>query len=371
MKRPQLALTALLSTACLQLSSCYQGADGCPHHCWQNNTEFATQPLNLDLSPSTLPFRCEDASTAQPIPIAPLDLADTVWHATDCPSQADHETVTAVVSAIENGTTGSLFGAQILTYKAFVESLALEQRNHCLAALKAEDISDDPGLQSCTHASAVAVCNAYVMYPALAVLAVDSGTSFEPPTAAPTQVYTIPQGEMCDFQPGLGGDTGGGESTSSGGNSDTGDSTGDDGLDSTGTGSSGGAVVDPFGDVSALIYCDASGVLCSYQPELVDNIDANFSVFFQEQVSLELLRSTDADYPGVRLSGLDSGEASKDLADAFGLQNDDVLKNVNGIDIEDEADASEAIDALISSEAVALSLERKGSTIHYRILLRN
>ena len=122
--------------------------------------------------------------------------------------------------------------------------------------------------------------------------------------------------------------------------------------------------------LDTLVTCDHTGVSCTYQGELLDNIHANFSVFYEDRVTLTLLLPTDPEYPGVRLGGLDVGEASTDLATAFDLQNGDVIENVNGIDIDDQARALEAINAMVSSRSVALSLKRGDDPVQYRFVSR-
>ncbi len=369
MTRPLPILLTLLSP--VLLANCFTPGKTCPVHCWQHDTTWSSAPLDSDLTPSSQDFECSDASTNDVLVLSSIsELASASFNGVACPqTQADHEAVSHMIATIEAGTGSAQSGSDIQTYQDFVVALTLALRNDCLAELTAPDIDPGtPGLQSCSHASAVDVCNAYILHPTQALLGdLNAGASFDPPIDAPPQYKSIAAEDVCDYLPDLGEQaTGGGNDDGDGGGTTGG---GDDGLDGTGS-STGAPVVDPFGDISTLVWCDQTGISCVYQDELLTNISANFTVFYQEEVTLTLLRSTDAGYPGAVLGGLDAGEASYDLASAFGLKNDDIIKNVNGFDIIDEADALAAIDALINSEALALSLERAGKPILYRIVLR-
>lgn len=87
-----------------------------------------------------------------------------------------------------------------------------------------------------------------------------------------------------------------------------------------------------------------------------------------------MLSPSDLGYPGAQLgaqlSGLDPGEASADLADAFGVQNGDVIKGLNAIDIVTLGDALAAADELISASAVSLEIERDNESVLYRLPVR-
>lgn len=347
-------------------------------HCWDRTTTWAAMPLNQDLGASGLALECNDAATLQVIDIAAIeDLASAEFTGKTCPQeQVDHETITGIIAAIEAGNVGSQLASSILTYQNFVANIAFNAQNECIAALTAADIdTGTPGLQSCTPQSASMVCAAYIRHPIVATLGDLTGVNFTPPSEAGLGTKVIEEGEVCDFMPDfLGGPTsgtdGGSDSDGDGGTTGTPGDGADDESSSDDGSSTGGGLIDPFGDLDDLVFCDATGVSCVFQEALVTNIKQNFTVFYTDGVALTLLKPADRGYPGAMLSGLDAGEASDDLARTFGLDNGDVIKSVNGIPLVDEDDALTAIDALISSEALVMSLYREGEPIDYRIVLR-
>ncbi|MEM6991286.1 MAG: hypothetical protein AAF721_12330 [Myxococcota bacterium] len=363
MQRP---LSIAIALAALLPASCFTPGDTCPVHCWQRSSEWAAAPLNPDLSPSGAAFECNDAVTNDVLEIDEIsELASMDFNGVTCPqTQVDHDTIEQMVGAIGAGTGAAQAGNDIQTYQDFVDALTLAARNNCLAALTAPDIdASTPGLQTCSQISATAVCNAYIMFPMRAELGdLNAGADYEAPVAAPVDYKSIAADEVCDFVPGLGRATGGHDDDDPDGTS--GGDGEDDGVDET----TGAPVVDPFGDIDALVACNRSGSKCVYDDELVDNISANFSVFYEERVALTLLRRRQAGYPGATISGLDPGEASYELARAFGLRNGDIIKSVNGIDLVDESDGLEALDAMTGSATVILSIERKGSPTLYKIV---
>lgn len=102
------------------------------------------------------------------------------------------------------------------------------------------------------------------------------------------------------------------------------------GVDETG---GGGGIVDPFGDIDNSVYCSPQ-TDCTILQQLHYDVGYNFHVFYDEGVELVPVSSPTR---GVKVTGLNSGEYSKELADAFGIQNDDVITHVNGTQLANEA----------------------------------
>ncbi|MBL4685953.1 MAG: hypothetical protein JKY37_15265 [Nannocystaceae bacterium] len=363
MQRP---LSTILALAPLLFASCFTPGDTCPVHCWQHDSTWAIAPLNPDLSPSSQDLECDDAVTNDEIDLSLIpELASMDFNGVTCPqTQADHDTITMMVNAIGAGTGAAQAGADIQTYQDFVDALTLAARNACSQALTASDIDPGtPGLQTCSQLTAIDVCNAYILYPLRAELGdLNAGTSYDPPQGAPPDLKSIAAGEVCDYSPGLGQATGGEDDGTPDGTTGGGEE--DDGVDET----TGAPVVDPFGDIGTLVWCNQAGTECTYEDELVQNISANFSVFYEEGVTLTLIPPGKPDYPGATVYGLDSGEASDDLASAFGLRNNDIIKSINGIKLFDESDGLEAIDSMLNSETIVIGIGRRGRPTFYKVV---
>ena len=101
--------------------------------------------------------------------------------------------------------------------------------------------------------------------------------------------------------------------------------------------------------------CNGSNV-CVVDRALVDNVTANFSTFYAEGVSLALVTNP-AD--GAQITGLDRGEDSTDLADAFGIEEDDVIIEVDGMSLDSEEAAAAVMEHLAGSPSpVELTIVR-------------
>jgi MYXO-CTERM domain-containing protein len=104
------------------------------------------------------------------------------------------------------------------------------------------------------------------------------------------------------------------------------DANADGALDDTDEGG-GGGMTDPFGDLQELIWCSPQ-TTCTIDAELLTNVDTNFYVFWDEGVTGEL-GTWATGVTGFKITGLDTGEDSKALLDAFDIRNNDVITHVN------------------------------------------
>lgn len=133
----------------------------------------------------------------------------------------------------------------------------------------------------------------------------------------------------------------------------------DQGVDESG--SSGGSMLDPFGDVDALVTC-ASPTKCAIEPELFAAVERNFAVFHDEGIRLEPV-SIPMLGKGIQLSGFDRGEASYDLLTALGFQDGDVLTHIDGASLLSSATIEQLMLDLTSTAAWSLTIRRRtGST---------
>ncbi len=90
-----------------------------------------------------------------------------------------------------------------------------------------------------------------------------------------------------------------------------------------------------------MVSCNANNI-CTADRVLIDNVTASFATLYDDGVLLSLVTSP---AKGVRLTGVDRGEDSADLIDAFGVLNDDIITEIDGITLDSEA----AMDAALAS----------------------
>lgn len=145
--------------------------------------------------------------------------------------------------------------------------------------------------------------------------------------------------------------------------------TGDGGSVDSSTG--GGGVIDPFGDVETLVYCSPP-TTCWIGPELKSNVETHFNVFYDEGVELTL-GTYATGVTGLKVSGLDAGEESKGLFDAFGITNLDVITHVNNTALDSGSDVWAVIDNMdgVSQWNITVRRPARGSyaTLNYTISL--
>jgi hypothetical protein len=116
----------------------------------------------------------------------------------------------------------------------------------------------------------------------------------------------------------------------------------------------------PFGDIQALVSCNPQ-TSCEVDRQLLRNIQSSFSVFLDEEVTLDIVDSMTQCGPGAQIGGLDSGEDAKALADAFDVRNGDVIRQIASIYIEDVADAAAAVTSLLQDPSTTIVIHRPQS----------
>jgi len=113
----------------------------------------------------------------------------------------------------------------------------------------------------------------------------------------------------------------------------------------------------PFGDIEELVSCNPQ-TECDVEAELLSNISANFDVFDEEGVTLEIVDSTVSCGPGAQIGGLDSGEDAKELADVFDFRNGDVIRVIESVTIDDLDDALVAVSSLLEDPSTTIVISR-------------
>jgi hypothetical protein len=315
-----------------------QVGEFCSTHCWQYRVEHGDIPDN-ETPNGYFDSTCVNiyglGTMDAPIPALGVPGRGCISY----PTQPDHETIKAVIAAKEGNDLGSLSQAQIDTYEDFIESVVDEIRKTCVDRLTCNETfcdidSDTTGDQACTKASAESLCDTYVKSVAEAALDLQTGPDV-PTYSTPGQEVVRNADLPCDYVAETG--TGGG-------------------LDETG--SFGG--VDPFGDIETLVICD--GTVCTVSQDLIDNVLDNLDVFASESVFLVFGSHVVGD--GLLVTGLSSGDDSKELADAFGIQNNDVIAEINGVDLDDEEDLVDVVNQLLQmsySGHVEILVKRRNS----------
>ena len=280
-------------------------------------------------------------------------------------------------------------------YETWVEALRQAVVDSCVQALTCNgspgtcDIDSNTPLtdESCNIPSATSLCELLVASELESQLALPnpekypecSGTDMLPVFAVDEEdlcegfVPDMTGGQCEDLEPGMGdsGSEAGGADDESGADT-TGGSEGttaadeDSGADTTGTDGDSGSTdagAAPFGDVGALVDC--LGNDCTVRrPSWSTTSYANFGVFYDEGVRLELVDAGVTCGPGIRISGLGSGSASADLARPFGVDDGDMITRLNGMPIVDADDILAALDIISAETQFTVHLrERVGSDV--------
>lgn len=339
----------LLVPSLVAASACGDAQHWCYVHCWDYHMDHASiQDSNSDgYYDSTCTNYHGGATMNAPLPT-------TAIPAREClppNGQTAHEDIKAAIAAKLGEDLESLTMSQVETYEDFIDGVVDEVVKTCSALLTCNEQYCDidqgmPGMQACTMPSARSLCETYVENLALDTLDLNTGADV-PEYGVPNPNYYHYGVTVCDYVP---------ESTGTGG--ETG------GLDETGTAQS-----NPFGDVEMLIDC-APQTECTVAQALADNIKTHFSIFFDEGVELELGSWPEGN--GARVSGLSSGDYSKEIADEFDIRNNDVVTHINGTALTTmsaEALANTLLD-LHYNGYFELTVERRGSsTLTYEIRL--
>jgi hypothetical protein len=344
MRPPRVLLTsvALATVACSDPFPCNR-------YCWSHQQDVAdlTDVAMTGVPDGRFDTHCELFSSSAfwypPLPVVG-------WYAAEICLAADvHPIIAKTVASIQDPTTDASQACDVTelqVYAELVEALAMQARDACVAHLTCNgapagcDIDAmAPGPQACQVPSAETLCDQAVLAPALAALGdLGNGPGAAQPQRDGNAIEYVD--DPVDCEPLLqdtdgtpvcddGADGGGGADGSSGGDESS--------------GGNGGAAPDPgpFGDVEGLVAC-TSPTRCTVAAELFANVASRFDVFHDEGVWLERV-----DVPelgrGVRITGLDRGEASERLLAVVGIHEGDVLTHVDGARLGSE----EAIEAVL------------------------
>jgi hypothetical protein len=161
-------------------------------------------------------------------------------------------------------------------------------------------------------------------------------------------------GEACEFTP-VEQATGSAESGDHCTEATTGD-TSTDGADET-AGDTTGMMLGPFGDLDTLVRCDQPRH-CEVDRKLVSNLSAHFDVFAQERVTLTIVSKEAPCGPGARMGGLDPHEHATALADALGLRNGDIIRELEATTLVDMSAAMDALASLLEDPSTTIVVQR-------------
>lgn len=349
-------ITLLYIAASLMPLGCFNPTDSnaCRTHCYEHRPQV--EDLNGD---GRFDAQCVNAGGdgdvfAPPLPPSSFFLARACTE-----TQQEHERLKSAINAILSNE--ELSHAELTTYQAMVDDLAQSAftacRNHLLGdnpdsgGFTPTDIDPTlPGTQWCAPGDADDICDAYVRAVVIEDLQeVLNGGNMVPIYSEPG-VKFISSG-VCDFVPELGQ-----ADTDTGGESDTAPTSDTDGGTDTEDSSTGAGADDPWGDLRGLVSCNKVGS-CTVERELLDNVTQSFSVFYDEGATMLF---TKKQVTGIKISGLDRGEASTELAAAFGVRDGDIVTEVNGFRLDTEESTSLALQHLSTQPSpIEVSLTRK------------
>lgn len=296
----------------------------CPGQCFEYTVEYE------------LPKKCQDdASGAYDIPFT--GTAPDGYRGRFCFNSSTIAQVVEAIDHIQGG--GQLFELGVAVQSAYVSTV-----NAVKDDVQAACIDAAPG--QCTNA--VQVCTG-VAADAYVRLVVDETHVLELGGVEP---IALGPGEVCAFVP-VDQATGAAES---GDHSTEGTTGGDGGADETSGGTT-GMMLGPFGDIDALVRCRRPS-LCEIDGELVSNLSAHFMVFGQEGVTLTLVGKDAPCGPGARIGGLDPREHSTELADAFGLRNGDIIRELEATTLVNPGDVMDAMASLLEDPSTTIVGQR-------------
>jgi len=361
--RPPRTLVLSLALGTLACSSPFP----CNRYCWSHQqlvTDVTDEDMN-GVPDGRFDMTCTrsiDSEDWYP-PLPPFG-----WYpAEQCIPANIHQIIARTVTSIQDPTIDASQACDVTDlqiYADFAQTLALQARDACVAHLSCNgapagcDIDPTtPENDACTVSTAEDLCNQAVFAPALTAL---TDLTNGPDAAQPQRDGTVIQyvDDPADCQPLLQEDTDGppGCDDPGGGNDN------DDGLDESGSGTTtDGSMLGPFGDIDTLVTC-TTPTSCAVDPELFAAVEANFTVFHDERVQLEPVSIPELG-KGLRLSGLDRGEASQHLLTALGFQNGDVLTHLDGASLLSAATVEQLMLDLPTTTTWTLTVHRRvGST---------
>ena len=325
----------------------------CTRYCWSHTEDVADATGDGRFDVSCRMFSGVDDRFP---PLPPFGF----YAAEQCVDANLHSVIARTVATIQDPTLDASTACDVTdlqTYADFVTTLAQATRDVCVDHLTCKrspagcDIEPSTmGNQACTIPSAEALCDQVVLAPALAAL---TDLTNSPGAAQPQRDGTITQyvKDPAECEPLLEADTDDPPGC---------DDPGADGLDDS-TGGTTGEGAAPFGDIDSLVTCPTA-TRCVVEPALFTHVQRNFHVFHDDAVELSPVALPGIPR-GLKLTGLDAGEASEQLLHALGLREGDVVTHVDGASVA-SVDTVESLllDVPTTSSWVFTVHRRTGST---------
>lgn len=117
---------------------------------------------------------------------------------------------------------------------------------------------------------------------------------------------------------------------------------------------------DPWGDLSQEIFC-ASSTSCVVTQNLVEAVVTNPDPMLDDDTRLEF--ATVGNFSGMKITGIDRGQSTGDLAWRLKLQNNDLIFEVGGLPITNEQDLLAVVEYLMTVSAADVKLRRSSNTV--------
>lgn len=337
--------------------------DTCPGVCWSYDQTIDDSNTDGDFD-----SQCFNALGNQ-IPVAIPTSGDMTGQA--CVTNPVHLSMRSVIRSVNhNGDTSEAAMQETSDYVTATNNISADLETECRAWLLGSGCvvsCQDP--ESCTQQevtaveAADAICDDFLVTPSQDAMQDFSGCDgWDPPVESTVENIEVADPDECFAL-----DTGGG------------DDLGDPPIMCDGDGEAGapadetGAPAD-FGDLDNLIYCSPS-TTCEIGDELLYNVEANFDIFHDEGVILEMVSLSGGTIVGAQISGLNSGEDSYDLLHThLSVNNGDVITHVNSVALDSEAHVLQVVSELLDTITWNVTVRRAGfggawSTRNYTVHL--
>jgi hypothetical protein len=210
----------------------------------------------------------------------------------------------------------------------------------------AKDCTDHLQDQGCTMADSTSICWEEFDIDDAAIAELQDTTQNSPtPDKIDPKPTTIASTETCNFEGPLPGGTGAGNGSPCN-------------------------CSEPFGKIDDLVNCE-DPQSCELHADLMINIKENFTVFYEEGVTLWFYDANGSEEAGIHIGGLDSYDESSVLAETLGLQNGDVIKDIAGVQIEYVEDAPSIITSLLEETETTMTIYRPSTSeeIEYNFVI--
>jgi hypothetical protein len=337
----------------LIVSACFNPQTGtCKVHCWEDRPEPVDANSNGRFDGQCTNFYPNPSAFFPPIKTVGFYLGKAC---TD--TQGEHDAIKGAIARIK--AEEALPMGQLDAYESIVNQIVDDAWEACRTHLIGNDDGDgdfddiDPnttGNQACTPITAEALCDTYIKGPALAALLELEDCGIRQPQ------YSSPESNNnnCVFEPEF-------DATESVGETEMCAE-----LPTT------GEEIATFGAFPTLVSCNSPSN-CQVDEEIVYAVQTNFSQFYDDGVVLTLQTTCPA---GAKITGLNTGEVSFNLANKFGIQNNDIITHVNGVPMNSDPNVSSVL-AWLAEGQDQVQVKRwrgtctGGSNTTYNIIVTN